>query len=316
MSRRALLVGINNFTRPSWKLRGCINDTVAMKDVLQKYFSFGESEIKILHDQEASYAGIRSGLDWLLTDYEGEGHDVRVFHFSSHGTQAEDQDHEEWEGKDEVIVPYDHDWDAPFRDDEIRKRIDLIPEDVNFTFVADCCHSGSIQRALRDSQIEFQRRYLRPPTDIMNRIADRCARRDADCDAYVAARLSDMLQGVPATEWPQKMMVVIPLLRKQFREEKYATPPADKQVLLAACEDSQTAADARIEGEFRGAFTWALTRAIEEANGDLTYKQLIQNACAKLGDFEQKPQLECPSNLGEVKVFKPLAEGQAERVPA
>ncbi|MFN8464346.1 MAG: caspase family protein [Caldilineaceae bacterium] len=316
MSRKALLVGINNFTRPSWKLRGCINDTVAMKDVLQKYFSFGESEIKILHDQEASYAGIRSGLDWLLTDYEGEGHDVRVFHFSSHGTQAEDQDHEEWEGKDEVLVPYDHDWDAPFRDDEIRERIDLIPEDVNFTFVADCCHSGSIQKALLDSDIEFYRRYLTPPHEVRQRIAARCEQRDADCDSYVAAHLPEMLLGVPAAQLTKKMEEFIPRLRKQFRVERYGTPPAEKQILLAACEDSQTAADARIEGEFRGAFTWALTRAIQEANGELTYTQLIQNACAKLGDYEQKPQLECPLNLREVKVFKPLVEGQAERMPA
>ena len=31
MVKRALLVGINNFVRPDWALRGCINDTLEMK---------------------------------------------------------------------------------------------------------------------------------------------------------------------------------------------------------------------------------------------------------------------------------------------
>jgi hypothetical protein len=286
-----------------------------MKSVLETYFGFGGAEIKVLHDKDAAYEGIRHGLDWLFSEYEGGGQDVRLFHFSSHGTQVEDQDGEEWEGKDEVIVPYDHDWDQPFRDDELRQRIHGIPHDVNFTFVADCCHSGSIQRALQESDIEFRRRYLTPPTEIMDRIAARCLRRDAKLDEYVATHMSEMLQGVPPAEWTQKMQEYIPLLRDQFRKEKYAVVPAEEHILLAACEDSQTAADARIEGEFRGAFTWALTRVIQESNGDLTYEDLIQKVCAKLSGYEQKPQLECPPAMRGLKVLKPMAEIHLERVP-
>jgi hypothetical protein len=315
MSRKALLVGINNFTRPSWQLRGCINDTAAIKSILGTYFGFADAEIRVLHDQTATYDGIRNGLDWLLRDYEGGGHDVRIFHFSSHGTQVEDQDGDEWEGKDEVIVPHDHDWDKPFRDDELRQRIHDIPQDVNFTFVADCCHSGSIQKALQESDIEFLRRYLTPPTEVADCIAARCLRRDAKSDEYVATHMSEMLQGVPPAEWAQRMQEIIPLLREQFRKERYTVVPAEEHILLAACEDSQTAADARIEGEFRGAFTWALTRVIQESNGDLTYEELIQRACAKLSDFEQKPQLECPQEVRMLKVFRPMAEMHVERVP-
>ncbi len=62
-----------------------------------------------------------------------------------------DQNNEEWEGFDEVIVPYDHDWDKPFRDDDLRAIFEIFPAEVNFTFIADCCHSGSIQRPLQEA---------------------------------------------------------------------------------------------------------------------------------------------------------------------
>jgi hypothetical protein len=170
MSKRALLVGVNKFGPGIPELRGCINDTVEMGRLLQDYFGFQEADIRVRHDGDASAQNIRDGLGWLLSEYDGDGRDVRVFHFSSHGTQVDDQSDDEWECMDEVIVPYDHDWDDPFRDDELRAIFDVIPEGVNFTFIADCCHSGSIQKALVDSSLRFQPRYLTPPPEVADRI--------------------------------------------------------------------------------------------------------------------------------------------------
>lgn len=159
---------------------------------------------------------------------------------------------------DEVIVPHDHDWANPFRDDDLKVFFDTIPERVHFTFIADCCHSGTIQKALLDSGIEFQPRYLTPPAEITERITTLQARRDAEADAWAAAQLAEMLQDVPQDQWAEKMKEYLALLRRRFRENRYGVAKAERHVLLAACEDRQTAADARIEGEFRGAFTWAL----------------------------------------------------------
>lgn len=307
MSKKALLVGINNFSRPSWQLHGCVNDTLAMQRILQSYYGFCDQNIRILHDRDATVQGIRETLQWLLSEYEGAGNDVRVFHFSSHGTQVEDQGQDEWECKDEVIVPYDHDWDKPFRDDDLREIFMAIPDNVNFTFIADCCHSGSIQRVLQESDIVFYPRYLTPPTEVADRITTLCNERDAKADTYIAAHLPELLQGVPATQLVAKMTEFIPLLRERFRKEKYGVVTADKHVLLAACEDVQTAADACIEGEFRGAFTWALSRAIQESNGNLTYEELITRASANLHHFDQRPQLECSEPMCNRKLFAPMA---------
>ena len=40
MSKKALIVGINNFTRPQWQLRGCINDTIEMQGLLEDLLRF------------------------------------------------------------------------------------------------------------------------------------------------------------------------------------------------------------------------------------------------------------------------------------
>jgi hypothetical protein len=305
MSKRALLVGINQFEPGIPELRGCINDTVEMRELLKVYFGFQEADIRVRHDGDASAQDIRDGLGWLLSEYDGDGRDVRVFHFSSHGTQVDDQSDDEWECMDEVIVPYDHDWEDPFRDDDLRAIFDEIPEGVNFTFIADCCHSGSIQKALVDSSLRFQPRYLTPPPEVADRILAKQAKRDAEADAWAAEQLAALLADISVEEWAENLQAYLALLRARFKENKYAVVPTERHVLLAACEDRQTAADASFDGKWRGAFTRALGQAIRDASGDLTYAQLIKRAAAELRDFEQRPQLECPPDMRDLGVFAP-----------
>jgi hypothetical protein len=307
MSKKAFVVGINEFRPGINNLRGCVNDTIEMQGILKTYFGYQDDEIKVMHDRDCTSQGIRDGLGWLLSDYECNGKDVRIFTFSSHGTQVDDQGDDEWECQDEVIVPHDHSWAEPFRDDDLREIFDTIPDGVNFTFIADCCHSGTIQKALFDAKIDFAPRYLTPPSDVMDRILEKQDERDAEADAWAAAQLAQMLKGVPPDQWQEKMQEFLTLLRRRFKENKYAIVPAGRHVLLAGCEDRQTAADAHIDGDFRGAFTWALSKAIKDANGDLTYDHLITQAGANLRDYEQRPQLECPSDMRDLQVFAPLA---------
>ena len=304
MSKKAFLVGINNFTRPDWQLNGCLNDTVAVRELLQSYFEFQDDDIKVIHDRDATTQGIRDGLGWLLQN--ARSGDVRIFHFSSHGTQVPDESDDEMDVQDEVIVPFDHDWSKPFRDDDLRAIFDTIPDGVNFTFIADCCHSGSIQKGLLDSGIEFKPRYLTPPPDIIDRIRELEQKRKDAADAAAAAELMQMLQDVPREEQAAKMAEYIAQLRKKLAENKFAVIPEAKHFLLAACEDRQTAADAHIEGDYHGAFTWALYRGVKEAQGSLTYDDVIARISANLSDYDQIPQLECPTGVRTLKLFAPL----------
>jgi hypothetical protein len=308
VSKKALIVGINNFASVT-SLRGCINDTIAMQGLLETYFGFQTEDIRYLRDQEATGQGIRDGLAWLLSDYEGGGKDVRVFHFSSHGTYVDDQgdDEDELMPRDEVIVPYDHDWDDPFRDDYLRELFAPIPVDVNFTFVADCCHSGTIQKGPLEQGLVFEPRQINPPEEIRQRVAAREARRREKLDAMMSEGMVELLKNTPPDQWDAAAKAYAANFLKHIGENVHDTVDTDRHVLLAACQDRQTAADARIAGDWRGAFTWALSGAIQESNGDLTYDELISRAAAKIQDYEQRPQLECPANLRHVKVLAPLA---------
>jgi hypothetical protein len=302
MSKRALIVGINDFETVSG-LRGCINDTYEMQGLLQSYYGFEDEGIKLLHDRDATSQGIRDGLAWLLSDYEGGGSDVRVFHFSSHGTQVPDESGDEWECQDEVIVPYDHDWDNPFRDDWLGEIFADIPDDVAFTFIADCCHSGTIQKGLIDAKVDFLPRYVTPPTEMIREIGEKVAQRDAEADAWAAAQLAQMLKDVPQDQWAEKMQEYLALLRRRFKENKYAILLDQRHVTLSGCEDRQTAADAHIDGEYRGAFTWGLAKAIKDSNGVLTYDELISRGAGNLHRYEQRPQLASPAGMREMQVF-------------
>lgn len=301
-SRRALLVGINEFATVSG-LRGCINDTQDVSDLLRNFYHFEDSEIKFLTNKQATGQGIRDGLDWLLRDFAGG--DVRVFSFSSHGSQVDDQNDDEWECKDEVIIPYDHSWTNPFRDDDLRQIFERIPAGVNFTFLADCCHSGTIQKDVLEIE-DFLPRYISPPPTIIGRISAKEEARDRGSDAYIQEKIQEELKNYPMDKWIEMIPVLMKKLMERYRENRFGSVAVEKHILLAGCEDKQTSADARIDGVYRGAFTWAIGKAIREANGNLTYAELMQNASAKMTRFSQTPQLECPPNLRNLRLFSAL----------
>jgi hypothetical protein len=119
MARRALLVGLNHYPDPANNLRGCVNDVLQVSSLLQRGFLFDASaDIRLLTDERATTARIIERLRWLLRG-AGPG-DTLVFHYSGHGAQVRDRHGDELDdGLDEIICPYDLDWDDPFTDDDL-----------------------------------------------------------------------------------------------------------------------------------------------------------------------------------------------------
>ena len=66
------------------------------------------------------------------------------------------------------------------------------------------------------------------------------------------------------------------------------------EVLITGCRDTQTSADAFINGRYNGALTFSLVEAIRGSKGKLTYRDLHDRASAALKKkkFDQVPQLE------------------------
>jgi metacaspase-1 len=308
MSKRAFLVGINEFTRADWALRGCVNDTITMRQLLGETFGFAAEQIRVLNDRDATAERIREGLAWLFSDYKGGGQDVRLFHFASHGTQVADSVGDEDDMLDEVIVPYDHSWTNPFKDDLLRGIFEEAPDDVNFTFIADCCHSGSINKVVYPPEVEDVRsRYLEPPLEMQTLINQAHLQRRQEEEAWLQPQLEEARGGMSFPEWLGARETIKEKLLARFRREKQKPVASTKpQVLLAACRDEETAADALIEGAHRGAFTWSLAQAIRESNGSISYGDLIKRSQFLLSNYTQNPQLDCPDDLSEKLFLSPI----------
>ncbi len=149
--KKAFLVGINKYpyASSSVQLFGCLNDVRMLKNILIKNYGFTEKEIKILVDENATRQNIISTFENWLIDGTRNG-DLVIFYYSGHGSQVQDFNGDEADGKDEVFCPYDT---VPvggkniITDDEmgviLRK---LKGRDV--VVIIDACHSGGLIRGV------------------------------------------------------------------------------------------------------------------------------------------------------------------------
>lgn len=302
MTTKALLVGINAYCPPINPLRGCINDVQQMKGVLQRYYGFAEENIGLLLDKDATREGILGGLDWLV---EGaQAGDVLVFHYSGHGSQVDDDSGDEWECRDEILVPYDHDWDNPLRDDDLKNRFDRVPLGANLTIISDSCHSGTVNKAFTPTEIP---RVVFVPPEIQKRIAAKVAKRDAEYQAFLAAEYSRLARELSPQDLAARIEEFLAQILNRFKQNRFQFVDTRlNNILLAACQDVQTSADAYIAGDWHGAFSYNLVKAIEEAEGTLTYADLITQASKGMAPYQQVPQLECPEELKALPIFHPF----------
>ena len=272
MAKKALLVGLNHYPDPENTLRGCINDVRQVSGLLHAHFGFaGDSPIRLLTDARATTAAVVSGLHWLIDD--ASPGDVLVFHYSGHGSQVPDRHGDEIDdGLDEIICPYDLDWDNPFTDDDLYAIVKELSPSVNLTVILDSCHSGTGLRELTGGGRAARSRYLRPPEGMRRphregRAMRRFGARAAACGA----------------------------------------------ILIAGCRADQVSADAYIDGDYHGALTFYLCRALRELEYTASYRAVVDRARRLLRDdgYEQVPQLEGPGALLNAPMLAPRLEAVA-----
>jgi len=304
MTKKALLVGINAYRPPINPLRGCLNDVQQMQSVLQQYYGFPAENVRLLRDEEATRQGILHGLAWLV---EGaQAGDVLVFHYSGHGSQVDDDSGDEWECRDEILVPYDHDWDNPLRDDDLKAVFDRVPVAANLTFISDSCHSGTVNKALTPTEIP---RVLFVPPEIQERIAAKVARRDAEYQAFLAAEYDRLTRELSPQDLAARLQELLAQILNKFKQNRFQFVNTSlNNILLAACQDVQTSSDAYIAGDWHGAFTYNLVKTIVEAGGNLTYAEFISRASRGTAAYQQTPQLECPAELKTLPIFRPFQD--------
>ena len=276
MKKHALLVGINNYEGVN-DLQGCINDVTNVRSVLKTFLGLENSDIRVLTDSRATKKNILSRLEKMVkTAVNG---DYLIFHFSGHGSQIRDREGDELsDHMDEIICPYDMNWDDGFISDDMFSQIlQQLKKGVRMEILLDSCHSGTGTRDLNyfSAYGEFstdraESRYLRPPVDIECRY-----------------------QGDEEILKPAKA----------FSTDKEVTL---NHILWAGCKDSQTSADAMIDGQYNGAFSYYFCKHVRESKGSISRQDLytrVKNSL-KYNHFSQVPQLECRDAFLSQNIFK------------
>jgi hypothetical protein len=283
MERKAFLVGLNRYPDPRNNLKGCVNDVLLMAKTLREQYGFsGSSDIQLLTDERATIAGIRKGLEWLVR--ESFAGDSIVFHYSGHGAQVRDVSGDELsDNLDEIICPYDMDWDNPFTDDDLAEICKEVPKDVLLTVILDCCHSGTGLREVIRPDLPIRYKFLPAPVEVRHRSEPKTEDRGIDRSVTMTG--------------PDPRLAI-----RRFGISQSKT----NAVLIAGCRSDQTSADAWIDGDHHGALTYYLWRSLRDAKWKITYRKLIAATGAELADhnYDQVPQLEGPSRLISGEVFR------------
>ena len=279
MVKKALLVGVNDYKGVS-DLRGCVNDVMDMHFTLRSLFRFDTRNIRVLTDQRASKANIIARLKWLVKG--AKPGDVLVFHFSGHGSQIRDRDGDELsDGMDEILCPYDMDWDGTFiTDDQLNKVFGKLPKGVVLEVFLDCCHSGTGLREIMGltpppelaAENPTLNRFLPPPVDIMFRSSE-------EEDSLIPRGF-----------------------KKGFEDKGYKS-----HILWAGCMANQTSADAFISGRYHGAFTYYLSSHLRR-DPRISRERLLRKVRSSLrhGGYSQLPQLEYEATKRDKAINKAI----------
>jgi len=265
MAKRAVLIGINRYQVPGADLRGCVNDVNNLQKALTQHYGFASKDVTVLTDLKATKKAMQAAIQQLVAG--GKKGDVLLLHYSGHGSNVPDDDGDEADEREEILCPTDLDWKDPFRDDWLRKTFDKLKTGVSLSVIMDCCHSGSNTREIQPPDAPVKERYLPSPWDL------------------VAAESGRKLRGMVKGE-----------LRSSPRAKRKKSDVVHADIcelLITGCRDTQTSADAFINGTYNGALTYYLVESIREANGKLSYRELHKQTLAKLkGEYDQVPQLE------------------------
>jgi metacaspase-1 len=274
MNKRALIIGINNY-RDINPLRGCVNDTTNLRLILKDVAGIDADQIRMLVDARATKAAIEQRIQWLVKD-AAEG-DLLVLHFSGHGSQIRDRGEQDElrERLDEILCPWDMDWDATFINDDYLDSVLEVPEGVVLEVILDCCNSGDTgvepgfagSGPALDANPDRRPRFAQPPVDIVSRHEGR---------------------GLP---------------QRKLLERREPS----RLALWSACGGSQTAADARIDGIPNGAFTFYFCKHLRDAPGALTRAELLERVKSSLrqAGHAQVPELTAPPDFLHEQPFTP-----------
>lgn len=246
----ALIIGIN-YTGQDGALSGCINDAVAMRTFLIDHLGFKSEEITLMTDDSEGRLlptgrNIMSQLGHLVIDaYHGKAEELWI-HYLGHGSYMRDRSGDEDDGKDEVLVPLDHETGGMISDDDLHYYLSHLPSTCKTFCLFDCCHSGTMLDLAYRHKGDGRHEHENPGCSIKGNV-----------------------------------------------------------VMISGCKDTQTSADAWIEGDWAGAMTSAFLTSMKGLGYETTYFALLDAMRAYLeeNEYDQIPQLSSNKKLKVIDIF-------------
>jgi metacaspase-1 len=227
MSKKAVLIGINYKLDTSAQLRGCINDTQHIYNMLTQHFGYHPQNIKVITEESAILPfkkNILQAINWLVRD--NQAGDNLFFYYSGHGSQELDSNDSELDGKNEVIVPLDYKTSGVINDNTLYSLLaQPIVKDANLVSVIDCCHSAT----MLDLKYNFVS-LTKPKNE---------------------NTLSKMYQ---TSEWTD--------IFQFYMEKSHSDTIQGNVMVISGSLDWQTASDAYLNNKYQGALTFCFLETI------------------------------------------------------
>lgn len=320
MAKKALLTGINDYQTIS-DLRGCINDVRNIEKRLVDVFGFSTGDIRVLTNREVTKENIEREWSWLVDD--AQPGDQLLFHFSGHGSYTVDEDGDEDDGADELLCLYDMDFDDDrtyLLDDDLYRLTRRLPDGADLTVILDSCHSGTATRMLfsPESSRSTVGPAKMPLVDLsvtarrleqsagQGRAGARATDTLAAMDRIQSSRSIREQRDVVLARFIEPPTHVFERLHRRGTRSGFGKPATDhdrtmNHVLLSGSSPTQTSADAYINSDYNGAFSYYLCEELDRAGGRHELGDLIGRirAVLKQEGFSQVPQLEPEGVRGE-----------------
>jgi len=225
-----------------------------------------------------------------------------ILHYSGHGGSIKDTDGDEEDGMDETLCPVDYKDAGMIVDDEVHAvLVRGLKKGVRLTAIMDCCHS--------ESMLDLPYIYnVNGDLEIVeNTKAKGIAKMVATGVRYVLdgnkrALMNNLQSGFSS-------------LMKGDDDNKSGNTAARKKTMetrsteadvisFSGCKDSQTSADATIDGEATGAMTYALIKTLSGGLKHMEYTDLLRNMRQTLdGKYTQVPMMSAGRKLDLTSKF-------------
>ncbi|KAI4381582.1 hypothetical protein MLD38_007643 [Melastoma candidum] len=294
--RLAVLAGCN-YPNSGHELQGCINDVLAMRQLLVKRLGFNEGDIELLIDAPNSKvlptgSNIKKALLGMIE--RAKAGDILFFHFSGHGTRY--PLHKDKRRQEEAVVPCDFNL---INDVDFRHIVNRLPVDATLTILSDSCHSGGL--------IDKEKEQIGPST-----VAPRSSPSPSLVATPKAIHFDSVLQHLTSVTNLATTDIGAHLLHAfsedaslEFQPSTGAPLPqklkADEGILLSGCQANEYSADMSPSeggGKAHGAFTSAVLEVMGETKPEewLSNKEVVMRARGVLkeeGFRQQHPCLYC-----------------------